>query len=176
MNNKSKRSQSELITTVLLILISITAVVIVSTFVINMVRTNLKGTECFQTTGQLSIDTGYSYFNTQTGILTLRIARGEKDFNLTGINVVYGNEFGTTPLKIRSEKVNETTSILRYIQINGTPTTNIAIPSSSETKVYTINTSGSGMTSVNTVALEAVVGKDTSCGKIDEQTISFKQD
>ncbi len=47
---KSRRSQAELITTVLLILVSIAAVVLVSGFVINMVRDYLKPTDCFKTT------------------------------------------------------------------------------------------------------------------------------
>ena len=170
----NKKSQSELITTVLLILISITAVVIVSSFVINMVRQNLKGTECFQTTGQLSIDTSYSYFNDQTLVLHLMIERGEKDFNLTGINIVYGNEFGTKKLAMKPGTGNP--SNIMYIQTNGTPTNNIALPDSSETKVYTINVNNTGISSVSTAILEAVVGKDISCGKVDEQTISFKRD
>jgi len=42
-----KKAQAEVIVTILLILIGIAAVVIVGSFVMNLVRDNLSGTECF---------------------------------------------------------------------------------------------------------------------------------
>ena len=171
---KNSKAQSEVITTVLLILIGITAVILVSGFVINLVRNNLKGTDCFQTTGQLSINTdgGYSYFNSN-GNLSVSIERGSKAFNLTGINIIYGTGSSTKKVYVRNGAGSS--EEVYYILPNGTIVHNATeLPDSSETKTYIIDTTSSGMSSVNTVLIEVVIDKDVSCGKTDEASIATR--
>jgi hypothetical protein len=129
---KSKKLQSEVITTVLLILISIAAVVLVSTFVINMVRSNLVSTDCFKTTGQFKINLGegFTYFNSSGNVTFISISRGEDTFNLTGILISAGTGQTSSSYTIKAGD-------------NGTvrmwDNSSIELPNPSETRTYRIN-------------------------------------
>ena len=104
---KCKRSQAQVITTVLLILISIAAIAIVSTVIINFVRNRLVFTECFDTLGQVSIDidSGYTYYlpgeGNASSVVVLSIKRGpSKEFNLTGLLVSLQSPSGAEPFEL----------------------------------------------------------------------------
>ena len=99
---KNKLTQSEVITTIILILVGIAAVVLISNFIIHFVKTNLKGTECLDTTGQIriNIENGHTFFNSSKNLLHVNIERTVSDFNLSGIYVIFGNEYSTKKVKI----------------------------------------------------------------------------
>lgn len=153
MTPTNKRTQSELITTVLLILISITAVVLVGSYVINMVKSNLKSTDCFATAGQFSINSENSYFNSITNITYISIARNSEQFNLTGFLVSLGDADSMVSLTIKAGERNSRVSMK-----NGSAV--IYIPELSETRSYAINSTG---TNVNKVKLTPIIYPDKVC-------------
>ena len=161
-NHKSKKSQAELITTVLLILIGIAAVVLVSAFVISLVKNNLQGADCFQTTGQLEIktDSGQTFFNSTLTpkVMSISIKRGSKDFNLTGIQVVLGD--GKTS-KSYSISASGGSSEVKMADGTAPPT----LPDRGMYQTYLINTT---LTNVNTLEIVPVIYPKTTCdeGKV----------
>ncbi len=158
MKIKTKRSQAELITTVLLILIAIAAVVLISTFVINMVRQNLKGTECFDTTGQFTINLeGYTYYNSSDNKTSISIERGEKEFNLTGISISLGTEASMKTFTIKPSGGSSEVSMY-----NGG---NIILPASSETVTYVINLTGTSIKSVTRAKIAPVMLQNRICSE-----------
>jgi hypothetical protein len=165
---KCKRSQAELITTVLLILISIAAVVLVSTFVINMVRTNLVGTDCFKTAGQIKINLGegFTYYDKNgTGTTYVSIARGEETFNLTGLLITVGTGQSSKSYTVRANSTEPSGSVTLYNDKSP------ELPRVSETRTYKIVNSGE----VTTVSVVPYLFPDRLCkeGK-DEQQIPSK--
>lgn len=164
----NKKSQSEVITTVLLILISIAAVVLVSSFILNMVKNNLKGTECFQTMGQIEIkmDGGNSWFNYTSKNLTISISRGSKEFNLSKIIIVYGNEFKNNQVEI---KTGGSYNDVYYNNFSGDwDNNNLALPEASGLMTYIVSKVPINVTSVSIVP---TVAGGSQCEKVDEKDI-----
>ena len=163
-NNKisSKKSQAELITTVLLILISIAAVVLVSTFVINMIRENLGGTECFKTVGQININVedGYTFCNSTLGITTINLERGANDFNLTGFLVSLGNEQSMTTYTMRAG----TSYILTdKVKMYSSPTGNLTVPGILGSETYNITT-GAGV-KITKIKVLPIITPNKNCNE-----------
>ena len=137
---KSTRSQSEVITTVLLVLIGIVAVGLLSAFVINFVRNNLKASDCLGLQGEVTINTeeAITFFNLTSGISSVVVERSQKDFNLSGVNVILENDHFAKTYKIRETidaNICEVTS-----GMNCTFSTTIRLPGTSNPKVtYRIN-------------------------------------
>ncbi len=163
---KIKKSQAELITTVLLILISIAAVVLVSAFIINMVRTNLVSTDCFKTAGQIKInlDEGYTYYKTTSPTAAyISISRGEEDINLTGLLISIGD--GQSSNSYTLMKGEASTSITSH---DGTAA---ALPGKSETRTYKILSSSV----ISKVKVVPIIYPERTCKEgADEQTIPSK--
>ncbi len=159
---KSKRSQAEIIVTVLLILIALVAVGIVSMFVINLVRENLKGTDCFKTTGQLEIklDEGVTSFDSVSKKLSITIERGTESFNLTGIVVAAGSEASSETYTVKSGTV---TGITMYPSGE-----NLSLPNQGQKLSYIIQTTS---TAVNTVSIAPVINDGQKCSVVDEVKI-----
>lgn len=167
---KSRCSQSEVMVTILLILIGIAAVVVVSTFVINMVKNNLKDTGCLDATGQLSIDKEHSYTLTDSvdDWLYLSVERASKVFNMTGINVVYGNEFATAP---RLKIVGNLPGRVYMVDLSGDIDDGkpIIFPQAGERYTYAINISSfGGVDKVDTVNIAPIIAPSTDCEISDE--------
>lgn len=163
---KTKKAQAELITTVLLILISIAAVVLVSAFIINMVRTNLVSTDCFKTAGQIKInlDEGYTYYkNTVTKAAYISISRGEEDINLTGLLISIGDGQSSTSYSLM--KGSTTTEVTSY---DGAAA---VLPGKSETRTYRINSTAA----ISKVKVVPIIYPERTCKEgADEQTIPSK--
>ena len=179
-NQKSKRSQAEVIVTVLLILIGIVAVGLVSVWIINLVKGNLQSTACFDVSGQINIAMENTYLVNGTNLvvyknsdwLYLGIERSGKDFNLTGFNVVYGNDFSSDKkLKIDSSSKS------RVYMVNssgGIGNSSLVFPDSGEQRTYAINVTSFGLANINKVSLYPIIDKTLECEKADEQKVSLK--
>lgn len=169
MKIQNKKSQGEIITTVLLILVGIAAVVIVSSFVINMVRENLKGTDCFKTAGQLKINVedGHTWYNAVAEQISISIERGEKDFNMTGIAVVLGDGAQSKSYIIK-------TGTAEGITMHDS-TAALSLPDPSEARTYIIDVGG---LKVNQAKAVPMIYPDERCNEgsvesdIPEQVIS----
>lgn len=147
----SKKSQSELITTVLLILISIAAVVLVSSFVMNMVRDNLGSTDCFKTTGQININVedGFTYWQATKNVTVINIERGAKDFNLTGFLVSLGNEQSSKTYTIKAGEINA------QIKMYSSSTANLTVPGVLGAETYNISTGADRITKIKVLPILA---------------------
>lgn len=164
----SRRSQAQIIVTVLLILIVIAAVAILSNFVINLIRDNLADTGCFDTTGQLTFNGRYTFFNTTEKVVFVSITRGEASFNISGL--VIGVEEGpvSKPYTIIDGKVPggfEKEDIVMYKNRSG----NVALelPDPQETLTYEINLAGV-FENLNKLHVGGIVGKDKVCAFSDD--------
>ena len=167
---KNKHAQGEVITTVLLILISIAAVVIVSSFVLNMVRENLKGTECFSVQGQLTINLegGITAFHSTSKQLIVAIERGTKDMNLTGMVIGYGDNYNFKTVEIKQDS---SSSSVYYLDLTGEwSNSNIQIPGPGGLKTYNITVE---MTNVSKVSIIPILEKGGKCDVSDEKDISI---
>jgi len=177
---KFKRSQTEVIVTVLLILVGIVAVGFLSAWIINLVKGNLKSTACFDIAGQISLDMGNTFLVEGTSNLDymhsdwlyLGLQRSGKDFNLTGFNVVYGNDFATDrKLKIASSSVTR----VYLVNSTGKPgSSNLIFPDSGEERTYAINITAFGIDNINKVSIYPIIEGTLECEKADEQSVSLK--
>lgn len=78
-----KRSVSEVITTVLLIMLSVVAVSLLAAFLIPFVKDKLKEKECFDALGKLSIEEGdYTCYNNENTFVMVKI---DSDFEIKGL-------------------------------------------------------------------------------------------
>lgn len=168
-----KRSQSEVITTVLLILVSIIAVVLVSSFVINMVRNNLKGTDCMDTIGQININTEQTYYELGK-YLFVSIERDSKKFELTGLVITYGNKYSTKNLELIAGTADADVYFWdKKAEWNNTA---MLLPQSGEKISYRINLqAGSKYTDIagtDRVAITPILSDGQRCDrKVDEKEI-----
>lgn len=167
----NKSSQGEIITTVLLILIGIVAVALVSTFIINTIKDYLKPTDCFKTTGQFSLgsDEAYNYYKVEAKEVHITIARAEKEFNLTGITVIYGDSASTTKVQI----ISGTDATGKVKMASGATPSNILLPGTQETKAYIINATSFGGT-VNKVSIAPLLASTGECKEVDSKDLAVK--
>lgn len=135
-----KRGISPVVTTVLLIVISVTAVLIVAGLIIPFVRNTLgESKECFEVIDQLTINTesGYTcYYNdssTSKMIVNLTIKRGTKELDMEGFMIAVSGEGTSKTFEIKAGQVENVK------MIDGDTT--IKIPGKGEEMTYSINTS-----------------------------------
>jgi len=171
---KSTRSQSEVITTVLLVLIGIVAVGLLSAFVINFVRNNLQSSDCLGLQGQVTINTedAVTYFNLTSNISYIVIERTQKSFNLSGVNVILENDGGAKSYKIRP---GTSVNVCQFVSATVCNYSNIVLPGTSNPKVtYRINATGdfSGSNSVKKISVIPVLKGEVACTEaMDEKTM-----
>lgn len=169
---QSKKAQAEIITTVLLILIGIAAVVLVAGFVINMVRSNLQETDCFKTTGELTISLDSTYFDSANNYLYVGVQRGSKDFNLTGIVFTFGTSTSSKSVTIKEGDAGNIANGSALVDNSFAPITGvISLPKQTEKSTFVINTNKSGISSVTTVSIVPVLKDNVRCDKADEKEV-----
>ena len=170
---QDKKSQSEVITTVLLILIGIAAVVIVSGFVINLVRSNLKNTDCLDVISQIKINLegDATYYDSAEKALHLSVERELMNFNLSGFLVTFGNEYSSKTIRVKPNSPD--LESIQYVDFNGEKLNSsfLRYPDSGEIKSYIINATFYNMGSITKVAIAPIINKDQECNKADEQII-----
>lgn len=132
-----KKGISPVIATILLILLSVTAVIIISGLIIPFVKNTTKESkECFDVMDQLTINTesGYTcYYNNGTNnIANLTIKRGTKETTLSGFIIAVSGGGNSKTFEIISGTVNNVK------MINGSD--NIEIPKKGEERTYSITT------------------------------------
>lgn len=169
---KTKKSQSQVITTVLLVLLSIAAIVIISAFIFPMVKENLGSGECFKAKDQLFIDTGseltYFFKSGAADIpnsVYVSIERGNnRDINISGIIITIGNNANSDSYIIYQGDSYEES----VIQMYGIPIGAYSIPNFGEKRTYQINTDYSD---VKYIEIAPILSNGKKCEKIDRQEI-----
>lgn len=164
----SKHSQAQIIVTVLLILIVLSAVGLVGTFVVNLVKDNLQGTDCFKTIGEVTINKEYTEFNSDSGILNLSISRGTEEFNLSGLSVAISAGATAKPYTILPGD-----AVANVIAMYGddltAPTEVITLPQAQETLTYQIKVVGA--TTVESLEIAPIIGKNKKCDISDSASL-----
>lgn len=165
-----KKAQAEVIVTILLILIGIAAVVIVGSFVMNLVRDNLSGTECFDAISELSIndDSTITYYNSTSKTIYFGLTRGSKEFNLSGIVVVYGDKRISQNKEL---KEGATLNELAYWDISGVWKSGaLSLPKQGESRAYYINLTS--QMNVTQITVYPMLENYKKCSeKADEATV-----
>ena len=168
---KSKRSQADIIITVLLILIGIAAVGFVGLFITNMIKDNLVKTDCFKTTGQLNLNLGYTFFNSSSKVVYVSVERGSADFNLSGLIITVGTAQSAKGVTVTAGLPGNITTGYSMVNNNGNITAGvISMPGLSETVSYAINVST--YSAVNIVSITPILIGGKACDtKADEKEI-----
>ena len=88
MIKRGKKGVSPIITTVLLLLIAVSLVVLLGSFLYPYVQNMLeKGQECFDIAGQITIDSKYTCFNSEDLKVQAAIKRGTKEIEIGGFKI-----------------------------------------------------------------------------------------
>jgi hypothetical protein len=130
---KNKKAQSQIITTVILILLSLAAAVILFSFVIPFVKDNLSGGACIEVVGKMEILSSRSYtcYRTSEGNMSIQIHIGEVKDLIDGFII----ELDAGP-STKTYKIKEETSSEIWMR-NGTKSTNIiTLPENNEARTY----------------------------------------
>jgi hypothetical protein len=171
MKKTLKKSQADVLVTILLILIGITAVSIISVFVINLVKDNLdrSNIDCLDVKEQISFDSDNCYLKIEGGSswLYFSISRDSKEFNLSGFNIVYGNDYSTKSLKVNSPIVEG----LFVINIAGARDSTLRLPQAGETQVYAYNVTDYGISNINKIELAPIINDGKQCEKEDKLSV-----
>ncbi len=135
---KSKRSQSEIMGTVILILIVVSIAVILFTFAVPFVKERLAGTGCFDIINQVSFsDSKYTCFNNKNDVdasndeINLQVHFRELNESLEGFLIELG---GATSKSIEIKKGSSFNNVKMY---NGNYNELLELPGKNEERTYT---------------------------------------
>ena len=168
MNNK--KGVSTIVTVVLLILVSITAVALIAAFVVPFIKGSLsESQECFSALGKVEVVQGdYTGYNSEKGETYVRIKRGfSEDIEVQSLAVVLAGggkskRYDITPRdaiavgspsEIVGEWVNDTDSGFRN---------SLSLPAEGEENTYAFNVAGD-LTEVDSVQVSPVLASDKIC-------------
>lgn len=129
-DNRMKKGISAVVTTVLLILISIIAVVLIAGFIIPMIKNNLANTSCFDLRDAVKIsDSEYSCSNET--LTSLMIERSMENMTIMGIqlNILAGANSRTYTIK------NGISTTVKMYNMTGI-TDNLEVPGIGESRTY----------------------------------------
>lgn len=158
----SKKALSNIIASVIMILLVVTSIIVVGTFVTNLVQDQIdESGSCFETLDKVLIgdtQTCYDLINRE-----LKIFIEMKDLEINEVLVsVSDNSFAKT-FSIKSEP-----SEIEFIN-NYSHGTMISLPPQKSGFAYYINTSSAGLSKPTEIQIAPVVGKNT-CEVTDKMT------
>ena len=111
-NLKSRRSQSQVVSTILLILISISAIVVIISFVMPLINDQLSESDCFEVLDEVTIVNSPVYTCYTSGKMNVRIAINENK-DLDGFVIVLGDDITSESYEIR-EGVTSVSGVEMY--------------------------------------------------------------
>lgn len=160
---KNKKALSTVVETVLLVLISVMAVILVSVVIIPMIKEKLETrAECFKLSGDVQSvyfsESSYTCNNQSASNTSLYIKVNNGDFELGGIRISVGNE-------------NEETS---FEMINGTINTNVRIKGNGDGLMILPNKGGAKTYMVYGNFTRATISPMTKNGYTCEMTDEVK--
>lgn len=131
----SKRSQSEVIGTVLLILVVIVAVVVLIGFIMPFVKNQFSGAECFEVTDKVSIrdKPEYTCYDTDIKRVFVQVHVGDTQDKINGFAIELGGAASKT------YEITNKDSIADVVMYNGSVV--IRIPGRNEDRTYNISIS-----------------------------------
>ncbi len=139
---KKKRSQSELITSILLILLAIALISIIFAVVIPMVRNNLnKSKECYELTGKISFDNslGLICYDRTNKKLDVTVHYGDAmEEKIKGFVISVMSNGSSKAFRIDSASVED---VFMYGGIGIFGNASLTFPGNNEEKTYSMNMS-----------------------------------
>ncbi len=100
---KEKRAQANIIVTILLVLIALTLIAVVSTFVIKIIKDNITNADISSRAPDISIEKAEVYDVSGTKMLQLSLQRGSDNENVTGVNMIVSDG---TKVETRRENIS----------------------------------------------------------------------
>jgi len=142
-----KRAVSNLVATVLLILIAVAAIGIIWSAVMPMInKATQYGQACTNARMQINTESGYTCSNA-SGVVLVNIARGADDFVPSGIQLIVAGGGQSNVFEVVNNQA--TTDV---VMLGGTTT--LQIPGTNQEKTYVIT---SGLTVTSEVAVAPIV-------------------
>jgi len=106
---KNKKAVSALIATVMLILVTMAAVVLVWQMVIPLIKTSIeKSNACRDAMIMVNTEAGFTYYDDATKTTSVMVGRGEKDVNIVGIQIKILGGGGSSKVFTRTVEKNDT--------------------------------------------------------------------
>ncbi len=167
MKRINEKGISPVVTTVLLILVSISAVIVIAGIIVPYVRSLLgESKECFATLEQLSINTesGYTCYYKDGGdkIATITIERGTKDIDITGFLIrISGGGIGKR-FEVK-EGQNPDSVVMRHDS-----SSQLEIPGLGEEITYNFTTT---LDEIEYVEVAPIMGSGNTCEPTDKADI-----
>ena len=140
---RKKRGLSQVVATVLLILITVAAAVIIASFIIPWIRGGLESTECFNYRDYFTFenDFGYNCYNEYSGMnnylisISAKSGLNETQENVVGFDLAFIKKGDSVVLTVKNGD-----SPL-YILMNSDPRSALYLPKSGEIRTYYYNNS-----------------------------------
>jgi len=128
----SKKSQSEVITTVLLILLVLASIVIVMNFVVPFVKNQLSGSDCFNVADKIQITNNdmYTCYNSSSKELNVQVHIGDVVDKIEGFSISLGGAASSI------YTVKNGTNVNNVIMYGGSNL--IVMPGKNEERTYVI--------------------------------------
>jgi len=129
----SKKSQSEVITTVLLILLVLASIVIVMNFVVPFVKNQLSGSDCFNVADKIQITNNdmYTCYNSSSSKLNVQVHIGDVVDKIEGFSISLGGASSSV------YTIKNGTTVTNVAMYGGS--TNLILPGKNEEKTYVIS-------------------------------------
>lgn len=106
---KNKKAVSALIATVMLILVTMAAVVLVWQMVIPLIRSSIdKSNACRDAMVMVNTEAGFTYYDNATNTVSVMVGRGEKDVEVIGIQIKILGGAGSSKVFTRTVEKNDT--------------------------------------------------------------------
>jgi len=139
----SKRSQSQVISTVLLILLAITAAGIISAFVINFVKNQLKDTSCIELVDQIKVENNPRYTCFKSDLVeTNRKLRVQVHFgdskDIEGFILEVGVPDGSSKT-FDIKEGSKISGVEMFTGVNNPPDPNLKLPGKNKEKTYLVD-------------------------------------
>ncbi len=157
----NKRGQSQIVSTVLLILLVVTAVVLIFSFVIPFVKEKLSSGDCLEVAGKVEISTGYTCYNDIDGKMQVQVHIAEIEDITEGFNIELGGA-STKAVKIIEGKNGASDEVE---MCDGTITLNL--PGNNEERTYIFNNTEKP----NAIRVYPILTGGKSCGVSDSITV-----
>ena len=131
---KSKRSQTQIISTVLLIMIVIATTVILVNFSVPFVKKQLAGTGCFDIVGKFSISNNLKYncYDTNANEMRVQVRIGDSE-EINGFLIELASEASSKSIQIKNQTILE--NVRMY---DNTYNASLELPKKNEERTYVI--------------------------------------
>ena len=162
---RNKNALSAVIETILLILISITAIAIISGVVIPFIIGQMENTKCLETAGKVTINSEYGYacYYSSGSNRNVKITISRGDVQIEGIKIKIGSNARSKTFEIENLEVEELNGVT---MLGGG---NIVLPGVGEDVTYVLNVAS--LEGVATYAEIYPISNEKMCDRTDDITL-----